>query len=382
MDRAVARKPQSPIIRLITFLLPVVAIFSAAVAAYVWFNAPATDHPVTSILKPQPQPQDFSALIHSSVGDVLATFGIDDTDRERVKTDSAEDGVYYVHDVPVPENISLILMNARLTALVADLNGSVFQGIEGDKGRTLTVTVGSRGIPTDRFVFRKTKRRAVSVGEMAIVIDDLGNRTLDTARRLCGMKQTVTLSIMPFRAHTDDVVKLAADTNTPYMLHMPMEPHSKKDNPGKGAIMASDTDDDVLSKLEDAFGDVRGAAGMNNHMGSLATESTRVMDAVMRYLADNHLYFIDSRTSAKSCAYDRSQAAGIKSGRIDGFIDNSGEADAIEKRLRELADVARKNGRVVVIGHDRPMTVDVLERILPELEQSGIRFVPATRVIR
>ena len=198
---------------------------------------------------------------------MLDTFGIDDGDRERAEVDFTEDGVYYLHDVAVPENVSLTLMNARLTGLVADLGGSVFQGLEGDNGKTLTVTVGSRGIPTDRFVFRKTKRLKVNVGEMAIVIDDLGNRTLDTARRLCGLKQTVTLSIMPFRPHTGDVVKLAGDTGTPYMLHMPMEPKSKNDNPGKGAILVSDTDDEIVRKLEDAFGDVRDASGMNNHMG-------------------------------------------------------------------------------------------------------------------
>lgn len=382
MGRAVARKTSSPIIRLITFLLPVAALISVIVAGYVWFFMPVSDRPATSILKPPPQPQEFAALINSSIGGVLDTFGIDDNDRERVEMDFAEDGVYYLHGVAVPENVSLTLMNTRLTGLVADLGGSVFQGLEGDKGKTLTVTVGSRGIPTDRFVFRKTKRLKANVGEMAIVIDDLGNRTLETAQRLCDLEQTVTLSIMPFRAHTGDVVKLAGKTGTPYMLHMPMEPQSKNDNPGKGAILVTDTDDEVVRKLEDAFGDVRDAAGMNNHMGSRATESKRVMDAVMRYLADNRLYFIDSRTSTKSCAYDRSQAAGVKSGRIDGFIDNSSESAVIEKRLRELAEQARKKGRVVVIGHDRPATVDVLERILPELEQSGIRFVSASGIIR
>ena len=46
------------------------------------------------------------------------------------------------------------------------------------------------------------------------------------------------------------------------------------------------------------------ASGINNHMGSLLTSDKFQMDLLMRTIAnrDDYLYFIDSKTTAKSIA--------------------------------------------------------------------------------
>jgi hypothetical protein len=161
-----------------------------------------------------------------------------------------------------------------------------------------------------------------------------------------------------------------------------MEPKSSEANPGEGAILVSDTKDAIFGKLRNAFRSVRGAEGINNHMGSKATENVRTMEAVMEFLSSNNYFFIDSKTSLNSAAYSVSQKSGVKSAVIDGYLDVADDRAAIEKKLDILAEKAITNGTVIVIGHDRPNTLAVLERKMPELEKKGIAFVKVEDLIR
>jgi polysaccharide deacetylase 2 family uncharacterized protein YibQ len=261
------------------------------------------------------------------------------------------------------------------------MGGQIFQGIEDIDGKTLTLKIGTLSRPTDMLVFRKTPDIRPSLAKMAIIVDDLGIREISLAQRLCNLEQTVTLAILPFQSYTSEVVELARKTETSYILHMPMEPKSSKENPGKGAIKVSDIESEIRQKLSKAFKNVRGAQGLNNHMGSKATEDMRTMEILMNYLKENNYFFIDSQTSRKSEAYSLAQKMGVKCSLLTGFVDIEDKPQFIRKRLDTLAEMAFKNGLVVTICHDRPNTVDVLEQKLPELEKKGIKFIRIEDVI-
>ena len=266
--------------------------------------------------------------------------------------------------------------------MVKEMGGSVFHGIESSNGRSLTLTLGSGKTTTDVVLLRKMPGVEVIKARMAIIIDDIGVRNPESGEKFCALEQCVTLSILPFRPYTKKMTVHARKTGTPYMLHMPMEPKSDKANPGKGVLLADDEKSVLLEKLRKAFVSVSGAGGLNNHMGSKITENVRAMEVVMEFLEDNNLFFIDSKTSQNTTGYPISKKMGVKSAIIDGYLDVENEEAAIEKRLERLAEQALTNGRVLVIGHDRPSTLAVLERKLPELEKRGITFVAAVDLLR
>jgi polysaccharide deacetylase 2 family uncharacterized protein YibQ len=217
---------------------------------------------------------------------------------------------------------------------------------------------------------------------VAVIVDDFGTRDIGSVRRLSTLGQTVTISVFPFQPHTAEVVEFAADSGMPYLLHMPMEPRSKTENPGEGAILVSDSDEVIRRKLSAAFDNVKGAAGMNNHMGSRATEDVRVMETVMHYLRDSGRFFIDSRTSNQSAAFAVSQRVRVKCAVMAGYLDVVEERNAIRKRLYELTDSAFGQGPIIIIGHNRPMTIEVLEQELPRLAERGVRFVGVEEVVK
>lgn len=324
----------------------------------------------------------FSRELAVNLPVILASCGIDGdavTSRDSA-TDAGEVRTQYT--VAVPRNISMTLLNYHITAMARNLGGTVLRGVEDDGGRTLVLTLGVKTTPTDLIVLKRKPTLAVQLPQLAVVVDDLGIKDTSLARRLCGLDQTITLAVLPFQRHTDEVLRLARDTGTPFILHMPMQPESETVDPGEGALLVRDDDASVRRKLERAFASVKGAAGLNNHMGSRATADVQTMERVMAYLGERDYFFIDSRTSTKTVGYATSQRENVRSTAISGYIDVEDDQAAIEMRVRELAESARKSGTGILLGHDRPNTVAVLERMLPELASDGFRFVPVADLVR
>ncbi|MBN1293263.1 MAG: divergent polysaccharide deacetylase family protein [Candidatus Latescibacteria bacterium] len=363
--------------------LPLIALIALGVSSYLWYKALKPEKTPPPVIKQSKvAPKAFSAGLQGNLVEVLADMGIDEKSIKREDADKSTNGVYQIYTIRTPENASLTLLNQRITIMAKNMGGSVFSGIEGSNGKTLTITLGAGKTPTDIVIFKKIPGIEPSRAKMAVIIDDVGIRNLNSIKRLCDLDQTVTLSILPFQTHTSHAVDLAIDTDTPYMLHMPMEPKSSNTNPGEGAILDSDNKDVIIEKLNDAFRSVRGAHGLNNHMGSKVTENIRIVEVIMDYLSSNRYFFVDSKTSLNTIGYQTSHKTGVKSAIIDGYLDVSDNKDDIANKLDKLSRQAFTNGLAVVICHDRPNTLDVLEKKLPELEKQGIKFVRISDLVK
>ncbi len=360
------------------------AVIALGAALFVWYRALVPETERITIVRPSlVSPQAFSAGLEGNLRLVLAEHGITDDALDAADPDPPREGIRRLYTVTVPENVSLTLLNLHITRMADDMGGTVLRAMESAGGKRLTLTLGARGRATDIIVLRRTRGVVAVTGRVAVIIDDLGIKDLSLAERLCAIHQPLTLAILPFQRRTGDVVRLAKRTDTPYILHMPMEPKSDAVNPGKGALLTGDKEEEVLEKIDNAFRDVDDdAPGLNNHMGSLATENERIMEFLMTYLARHGKFFLDSQTSRQSVAFPLSQKRGVKSALISGYIDVKDDADAIAGRFDTLAAQALDEGSAIILGHDRPNTVAVLERKMPEWEKNGVTFVPVSELVR
>jgi hypothetical protein len=136
------------------------------------------------------------------------------------------------------------------------------------------------------------------------------------------------------------------------------------------------TDAQVDAQVQDDLAQVPLAQGVNNHEGSKASADPRVMKDVMGVLARHGgLFFIDSRTNAKSVGAEEAGDAGIATASRDVFIDNKATIDDTEASLREAAAIAKRHGSAIAIGHPRPTTLEAVKAMIPELQAQGIDFV-------
>lgn len=219
------------------------------------------------------------------------------------------------------------------------------------------------------------------VGKIVLVLDDWGYNVKHKAF-VTDNDFHVTMSILPFRAYSIVIAQLAAQHQKDVIVHMPMEPQEKeKYGLEENTLLTSMDKAEIIKRLEAAFRTVPFALGMSNHMGSKATQDTRLMRIVFDYLKAKHLFFLDSFVTSRTVCRVLSKKVGIGFTQRDVFIDNESDPNYIRSQMMKLADKAKKNGVAVGIGHDKPDTIAVLNEMIPRLRALGYKFVNLSEII-
>lgn len=216
---------------------------------------------------------------------------------------------------------------------------------------------------------------------IAIVMDDFGYN-MNNLDNLFAIGQPVTLSILPDLVYSRRIAERASEHGYETILHLPLESHNKGVREEADTIRAGMTMEEVNARLRKEIASVPGLAGVSNHMGSKATEDSALMTMIFEYLKKDKLYFFDSLTSQKSVCRNVAQAAGLRYGRRDVFLDNSSDRDYIRKQFLEARKIAVKRGRAIAVCHDRSSTVAVLAEMMPEMKKEGIRFVKLSELVK
>ena len=215
----------------------------------------------------------------------------------------------------------------------------------------------------------------------AVIIDDLGY-SLEPVQAICAFKRPVTVSILPFAPATLETARLAREGGLEIMLHLPLEAlHQKMEKASQGTIYTSMTAAEIRKNVLASLAEVPGCRGVNNHTGSMVTEDDRMMPVILGVLKEKNLFFIDSRTSPNSIAFETARSMGVPSAARRTFLDDSLEEAAIKRQLEELFRVARANGRAVGIGHARKETLQALGKYLSLADAYGVKLVFASAVV-
>ncbi|WP_203299974.1 divergent polysaccharide deacetylase family protein [Marinobacter sediminum] len=205
---------------------------------------------------------------------------------------------------------------------------------------------------------------------IAIIIDDMGHN-LEEGERLARIEQPLTLAFLPYRRHTVSLAKLAHRQQKEIMLHAPMA-NTRDFALGPGGLTSDMDENSITLTLRRALQSIPYVQGVNNHMGSLLTQKLQPMDWVMRELRQYPLYFVDSRTIASSVAGEVAEAYQIPSLTRDVFLDHEQTEEFVDRQFRLLIKRAKENGSAIGIGHPHKVTVDYLEKHLPELDAQGV----------
>jgi len=215
---------------------------------------------------------------------------------------------------------------------------------------------------------------------LAIIIDDLGSDRA-AADAVFALGYPLTVSVLPNHEHSVDIAKEAHRRGFQVMLHLPMQsvanetPEAQELHPGMPAP-------EVAALLDQFLQNVPDAAGVNNHQGSQATADAPLMDELMPVLRDRNLFYVDSRTTAATVAYDTAQDFGVRSAsRNVPFLDDVAEVAAVRKQLELALRGAREKGEAVAIGHPHPATLQALREVLPEAQERGVRLVLASELV-
>lgn len=215
---------------------------------------------------------------------------------------------------------------------------------------------------------------------LAVIIDDLGNDRA-AADAIFALQCPITLSVLPNHPRSMEIAQDAHRRGYQVMLHLPMEsmgnerPEAQELRPGMSAADVSKLVDALLQAVPDA-------AGVNNHQGSQSTADAALMEELMPVLREHNVFYVDSRTTAATVAYDTAQRFGVRSGfRNVPFLDDVAEVGAIRQQLQLALRDARKKGDAIAIGHPHAATLQAMRDVLPEAKSQGVRLVFVSEVV-
>lgn len=224
--------------------------------------------------------------------------------------------------------------------------------------------------------------KSTGSGKLAIIIDDMG-ASLNEARALADIGVPLTFSIIPGLRSYREVADFSISKGIETMIHIPMQskgwPARRLENNG---LLVSMSADEISQRLEGFLRDIPKAAGANNHMGSEFTEHADKMKSVLAVLKEKKLFFVDSVTSSQTVGQKVAQELGVRNARRNVFLDNEQNSSYILGQLDQAVRLARKNGAAIAICHPHPMTIKTLANALPGLQKQGIKFVPASTLVR
>jgi hypothetical protein len=220
-----------------------------------------------------------------------------------------------------------------------------------------------------------------SYPRLALIIDDGGYNT-DKFKKMLEVGKPMTFAILPNTPHGREAALMAHRAGCEVMLHLPMEPKAEEMYSLEvDTVLTGMKPAEIQRILRDDLAQIPFVRGVNNHMGSRATEDPKVMQALMAALKKEKLYFIDSHTSPQSLGPEAARKAGVAFWQNDRFLDREENLEKIKKATRLAMRKAKKEGKAVAIGHPHPLTARAIREMIPELEKEGIRLVFASEVV-
>ena len=229
--------------------------------------------------------------------------------------------------------------------------------------------------------------RLPGVPKVSIVIDDCGY-DLDLMKRFSRLRVPITFAVIPYLRHSEDSARVAWKAGKEVILHQPMEPEGYPDaDPGQGALFRGMKQAEVARIVRENLESIPHVSGLNNHMGSAATADARLMALVMGEVArwrerNPGAYFLDSRTSADTVAYDTARRNGLPTAMRSVFLDHDESLDAVRDKLDELLATAESEGEAIGIGHVKPNTLTALEAMVASVGAGEFDFVFASELAR
>ena len=255
-------------------------------------------------------------------------------------------------------------------------------------GNSSRITLRSAGVATHHIEIEVLSSRAAAnndnlpagTARLAILLDDLGSDR-NAADAIFALQVPITLSVLPYHAHSQEIAQEARKHGCEVMLHLPMQsvanetPEQQELRPG----LKREEVEDIVTKMLQS---VPEADGVNNHQGSQATSNGALMDELMPVLRDAGVFYVDSRTTTETVAYDTAKRDGVKTAfRNVPFLDDVQNKTAVKRQLQIAIRGAKEKGEAIAIGHPHAVTLEALREVLPEAKKQGVRLVLVSDVV-
>ena len=209
---------------------------------------------------------------------------------------------------------------------------------------------------------------------VGIVIDDTGNVT-DKLPLWTAIDAPLSFSVMPYPPLCQQLAEQLWQSGYVIMMHIPTDNMPPNTFAGTGQLATGMDRATVFSTLASDVAKIPHVTGINNHMGGRGCDQLDLMTYEVEWAKSKGLFVVDSKSSVSSKVTKACLALGLPERNNLVFIDHQNEPDYIRGAMRQLADLARKNGTAIGICHwHRPNTATTVGEMIKTLKAEGIHF--------
>ncbi len=359
--------------------LLIVAVF-IIVVFFIW-------QVVVSLKKP---PEDDTLIVTEETTEVQGVGNVIDYALKRleipdkfIKTYEFEGKTY--KEITINSNqLSLTISNIFITDKVEEKGGQILNVSESDDGNKIEMEIFDPATKQYYMLILKNDTKGLydKITELSIIIDDFGYFGGSLLDEFLTLNKAITFAILPDLAYSKEVMQKAYNQGRETIIHVPMEPETyPKDDPGKNAIYVDLSENEIKKRMKKFIKQLPLCIGVNNHMGSLATQHENVMRPVLEVLKANDMCFIDSRTSAKTVGCTLAEEMEVPTCQRDIFLDSGEYPDRVAAKTENILELALRTNKIIVISHAKKGSLEELKQILKDLEGNNIKLVPVTNIV-
>ncbi len=222
-----------------------------------------------------------------------------------------------------------------------------------------------------------------SINKVALIMDDMGY-SLDAIYDVLSLQEPITVAIIPYSPLGVQTAQIANQSGLEILLHLPLESINNEEeyNGIRGLIRTNMSEQEIIAVVEEDLNQIPYISGVNNHMGSAVTPNELIMQTILERLKDKNLFFVDSRTTGKTVAYDIARRLNIPAAQRNVFLDTETDEDYIREKLLELFTLAQQRGEAVGICHPLPNTMKVLKNYFRFAEIYDVKPVFVSELVR
>ena len=216
---------------------------------------------------------------------------------------------------------------------------------------------------------------------LVFLLDDAGHN-LNELKRFTSLPFKVSIAVLPRLRYSKDAADLIRTSGKEILLHQPMQAVNLSVSPGPGAITPDMNYSEITEVLIDNVNEIGPIIAINNHEGSLITQSSLAMGAVLDFCSERNLFFLDSRTIASSVVREEANKRNMKILERSVFLDNTQDTQSIIAAIQAGTKTAKNKGSAIMIGHIWCENLaDVLMTVYPELISCGYDVTTLTDLL-
>ncbi len=206
---------------------------------------------------------------------------------------------------------------------------------------------------------------------LAIIMDDVSFQS--EVNKIKKLPFKVTPSIFPPTKRHPNTPSLAKEFSF-YMVHLPLQAYNYPHQEPHTLMVST-----PLSQMQKRIKKIKQwfpkDKFVNNHTGSEFTTNYDAMMRLFEALRENKMVFIDSRTSAKTVAFEVARSFNEKLLSRNVFLDNKANISYIRDQLRKAVKIAKKNGYAIAICHPHTQTFKALSQSSDILKSVKVVYV-------